>query len=248
MLAELQRDFARAVRGDAMALPRVPVDPAGLSAERRIAVYRNHHRISLGAALAANFPTAVKVVGEEALQALALSYLAIDPPRDACLVSYGAGFPAFLESDPRSQSLVYLGDVARLDLALNRADQAADAASFTPSRLAALDEGQLAALVVAPHPSMALLRSPYPLLRIRALAQQPEAAGGVSLNEGGVRLMIWRRDEAAFCASLDYQTDAFVAALAAGTPLGDAAKQIDPAALPNALACFVLSGAFVATS
>ena len=247
MLAELQRNFARAVRGDALAVARIGIDPVGLNPERRLAVYRNHHRISLSAALAANFPTVVKLVGEDAFQALALSYLAIDPPRDACVAAYGAGFPTFLESDPRSQSLVYLGDVARLDWALNRAEQAADAASFTPTRLAALDEGELAALVVAPHPSMALLRSPYPLLRIRALAQLPEAEGAVSLNEGGVRLMIWRRDAAAFCANLDYQTDAFVAALAAGAPLGEAAKQIDPAALPNALVSFVLSGAFVAT-
>src|SRR4051794_30938587 len=105
MLAELQRDFARAVRGDALAVPRLGITAAGLNAERRIAVYRNHHRISLAGALAVNFPTVGKVIGEAAFEALALSFLAIDPPRDACVAAYGSGFPAFLESDPRAQGL-----------------------------------------------------------------------------------------------------------------------------------------------
>ncbi len=124
VLAELQHDFARALRGDALAVPRIGIDAAGLNAERRVAVYRNHHRISLAAALAANFPTVVKVIGEQAFEALALSYLAFDPPRDACLAAYGGGFPAFLESDPRAQGLVYLGDVAWLDWAQNVAERA----------------------------------------------------------------------------------------------------------------------------
>src|SRR3954462_2606640 len=92
MLAELQRDFARAVRGDALAVPQLGIDAGGLNAERRVAGYRNHHRSSLAGALAANFPTVVKVIGEDAFQALALSFLAIDPPRDACVAAYGSGF------------------------------------------------------------------------------------------------------------------------------------------------------------
>src|SRR5687767_7151556 len=170
MLAELQRDFARAVRGDALAVARLGIDPVGLNAERRLAIYRNHHRISLAAALSANFPTVVKVIGEDAFQALALSYLAIDPPRDACVAGYGSGFPTFLESDPRSQSLVYLGDVARLDWVHNLAERADDLATFGAQHLAQLDAASLEALRLLPHPSLTLLRSPYPLLRIREVA------------------------------------------------------------------------------
>src|SRR3569833_1194551 len=192
MLAKLQSDFARAIRGDGQAVATLGVDPGNLNAERRVAVYRNHHRISLAGALAANFPTVVKVLGEPAFEALALSFLAIDPPCDAVVAAYGSGFPAFLESDPRSQSLVYLGDVARLDWAQNLAERADDFPTFTAAHLAEMDAARLEALRLKRHPSLTVLRSPYPLLRIREVAAGREE--GVSLDAGGVDLMIWRKE------------------------------------------------------
>ena len=242
MLAELQRDFARAVRGDALAIPRVGVDPTGLNAERRLAVYRNHHRISLAAVLAANFPTVVKVIGADAFQALALSFLAIDPPRDACVVAYGAGFPAFLEADPRSQSLVYLGDVARLDRALNLAERADDLAAFTGAHLAQCDDLEM--LRLQPHPSLTLLRSTYPLRKIRAVAAGTEE--GASLDAGGDDLMVWRKAGAVTCLALDRTAFGFVSALASARPLAEAAQGLAPERLPQLLAEYVLTDAFLA--
>lgn len=244
MLAELQRDFARAVRGDALAIARLGIDPVGLNAERRIAVYRNHHRISLAGVLAANFPTVVKVIGEDALQALALSYLAVDPPREPCVAGYGGGFPVFLESDPRSQSLVYLGDVARLDWAENVAERADNLATFGAGQLAQMDAARLESLRLLPHPSLTLLRSPYPLLRIRDVAAGREE--GASLDAGGVDLVIWRKAGVVTCAALDRAAIAFMAALVSGQPLAAAAQGLALDRLPVLLAECVLSDAFLA--
>jgi hypothetical protein len=244
MLAELQRDFARAVRGDALAVPRLGVDPVGLNAERRIAVYRNHHRISLAAALAANFPTVVKVIGEQAFEALALSFLAINPPREASLAAYGGGFPAFLESDPRAQSLVYLGDVARLDWACNVADRADDLPSFSAQHLAALDPDRLAALRLKPHPSLTLLPSLYPLLQIRDVAAG--LAEAASLDAGGVDLMIWRKAGLVSIVALEKGPALFIRALASGQALAEGAESLAPECLPEYLAELVLGGAFLA--
>jgi hypothetical protein len=244
MLAELQRDFARAVRGDALAVPLLGIDAVGLNAERRIAVYRNHHRISLAAALAANFPTAVKVIGDDAFQALALSFLAIDPPRDACVAAYGSGLPAFLERDPRSQGLVYLGDVARLDWALNLAERVDDLATFNAEHLAQLDPARLEALHLKPHPSLTLLSSLYPLLRIREVAAGAEE--GVSLEAGGIDLMIWRKAGVVTCAALDRAGFDFIRALATGQTLAEAAESLAPERLPELLAQYVLCDAFLA--
>jgi len=243
MLAELQRDFARAVRGDALAVPRLGIDPGALNAERRVAVYRNHHRISLAGALAANFPTVVKVIGEDAFQALALSFLAIDPPREPSLAAYGAGFPAFVESDPRSQNLVYLGDVARLDWALNVAARADDLPGFSAACLAKVDPEQLGLLRLKPHPSLTLLSSLYPLLRIRDVAAGLEE--GASLNDGGVDLMIWRKAGAVTCMTLDRPAALFLRALANGQTLAEAAEGLSAERLPELLAQFVLSDAFL---
>ena len=242
MLAELQRDFVRALRGDALAIRELEIEAAGIGADRRVAVYRNHHRISLAGALAANFPTVVQVIGEQAFDALASSFLAIDPPRDTCVAAYGAGFPAFLESDPRARSLIYLGDVARLDWAMNLAERADDVAAFTSAHLAALDEAQLENLRLKPHPALTLLSSPYPLLRIRDVAAGVEE--GISLDEGGIDLMIWRKAGAVTRAALDRAAFDFVQALANGRTLAEATQGIAPQRLPDLLAHYVLSDAF----
>jgi hypothetical protein len=244
MLAELQRDFARAVRGDALAVPRLGIDAGDLNAERRVSVYRNHHRISLAAALAANFPTVVKVIGDQAFEALALSFLAIDPPREPSLAAYGAGFPAFVESDPRAQSLVYLGDVARLDWALNVAERADDLPGFSPHQLAALDADGLATLRLKPHPSLTLLSSLYPLLQIRDVAAG--LAENASLAAGGVELMVWRKAGVVTFVALERQAAIFIHALVHGQPLAEAAQSLQTECLPEYLAELVLSGAFLA--
>jgi hypothetical protein len=244
MLAELQRDFARAVRGDALAVPRLGIDATGLNAERRVAVYRNHHRLSLAGALAANFPTVVKVIGEQAFEALALSYLAIDPPRETSLAAYGAGFAAFIESDPRSQSLVYLGDVAQLDWAQNVADRADDLPTFTATHLAALDTVQLGMLRLNPHPSLTLLSSLYPLLQIRDVAAG--LAENASLDAGGVDLMVWRKAGVVTYVALERSAALFIRALTNRQPLAEAAESLPPECLPEYLAELVLSDAFLA--
>jgi hypothetical protein len=244
MLAELQRDFARAVRGDALAVPRLGIDAGALNAERRVAVYRNHHRISLAAALAANFPTVTKVIGEQAFEALALTFLAIDPPREPSLAAYGSGFPAFVESDPRAQSLVYLGDVARLDWALNVAERADDLPSFSAQHLASLDAEGLAALRLRPHPSLTLLSSLYPLLRIRDVALG--SAESASLDAGGVDLMVWRKAGVVTFVALERQAAVFIRALADGRPLAEAAQDLQPECLSEYLAELVLGNAFIA--
>ena len=243
MLAELQRDFARAVRGDALAVPRLDIEPTGLNAERRVAVYRNHHRISLTGALAANFPTVVKVVGEAAFQALAQSYLAVDPPREPSLAAYGGGFAAFLESDPRTQSLVYLGDVARLDWALNVAERADDLPTFSAHCLSGINPEQLGALTLKPHPSLTLLSSLYPLLRIREVAAGREERA--ALDAGGVDLMIWRTSCIPTAIPLDPAAFRFIRSLVEGKTLAEAAEDVLPERLPELLAQLVLSDAFL---
>ena len=98
-LADLQRDFAGAVRGQST-VGDIDIAGAGLAAERRIAIYRNHHRISLAGALAANFATVAALLGTSVFDGAAMSFIAAAPPAEPCLSAYGAGFPAFLDSEP----------------------------------------------------------------------------------------------------------------------------------------------------
>jgi hypothetical protein len=247
-LSELQRGFADAVRFAPASVEALDVQSTSLAPARRVAIYRNHHRISLVDALGANFATVRSVIGDQAFQALAADFIAIEPPTEPRLSQYGAGFADFLVRDRRVQDLPYLADVARLDWACNVAERAEDLPIFGPSHLEAA-QADLAGLTLTPHPSLSLIRSAYPLLRIRDLAQaQPEAGQGVSLAEGGVNLMVWRRDATTACEALDADAYRFMEKVAAGATLGVAAADLAPDRLSYVLARCLLTGAFTAQS
>jgi hypothetical protein len=241
-LADLQRGFAGAVRG-LSAGPGLAVAEAGLDPERRLAVYRSHHRLSLAGALAANFPTVAALLGET-FEKVAMDFVAVSPPLEPCLGAYGGGFAAFLENEPRLAALPYLGDVARLDWASNRAERADDVPVFEPADLERSSRHGLAELRLAGHPSLSLLRSRYPLLGIRDVAR--DGGAGVSLDEGGIRLMVWRRDNMVDCAELDAAVYRFITALSVGEPLAVAANDLPAERLADILARYVLTGAFTA--
>jgi hypothetical protein len=242
-LAELQRGFADAVRGRPAAVA-LPVAEAGLAADRRIAVYRNHHRISLAAALAANFPTVAALLGAQVFDGAAMEFVTASPPIEPCVSAYGAGFAEFLEAEPRLRAVPYIGDVARLDWAVNRAERADDIPVFGPADLERASRRGLADLRLTAHPSLSLLRSCFPLLAIRALARDPGAS--VSLDEGGAILMVWRRGTSVETAALDEAAYQFVTAMSVGEPLAVAARDLPPERLAGILAQTVLSGAFAA--
>ena len=242
-LGDLQRGFAGAVRGMPTA-GDLYVAEAGLAVDRRVAVYRNHHRISLVAALAANFPTVAALLGAQVFEGVALDFVAGSPPMEPCLSAYGAGFAAFLDAEPRLSAVPYIGDVARLDWASNKAERADDIPVFGPADLERSSRRGLADLRLTAHPSVSLLRSRYPLIKIRRIAQGSSA--GVSLDEGGVLLMVWRRGAVVDCAVLDAGAYQFIMAMAVGEPLAIAARDLPPERLAEFLAQYLLTGAFAA--
>jgi hypothetical protein len=244
-LFDLQRDFARAIRSESPVAHDLDIESGNLTSARRIAIYRNHHRISLATALAANFPTVARVVGAEPFHALALNFVAENPLRDPRLENYGDGLPEFLADDERLGDLPYIFDVARLDRALNRAERAPDAPIFGSEQLEALLATGLGDLRLWPHPTASLLSSRYPLLRIRELANAPDnSTMNVALDEGGVEVAIWCREDGVRCVALDHATYVFLGRLSAGDRLGEAIGSLDEDALPTVFAQYVITGFF----
>ncbi len=224
-LRDLQAAFAAHLEGeDRPGLADVVVGDT-IAAAARLRIHRHHVRQSLVGALAATFPTVQAIVGEAFFRTMAAGFALGDLPGQPVLAEYGAGFPAYVSGYGPAATLPYLGDVARLDWSLNLAYHAPMDARLAASDLAGMPAERLFELRLTLAAGAALVRSVWPIDRIWYAAQPAAPSGTVSLEEGPASVLVLRRPEDSVFASLDPAEAAFVAALAGGASLGEAAEE-----------------------
>ncbi|SLN21505.1 HvfC/BufC N-terminal domain-containing protein [Pseudooctadecabacter jejudonensis] len=158
-----QTDF-RAALLDPQAPPPPGVEnPDGTPATKRFDVYRNNVAVSLTDALEAAFPVVHKLVGTDFFRAMAGVYLRAHPPTSPLMMFYGTQMPEFLAAFGPAQSVPYLPDVARLELALRHSYHAADAAPVAPDALGQLPPDTLPHVTFAFAPAVQIVPSDHPL-------------------------------------------------------------------------------------
>src|SRR5579863_332129 len=217
-LLELQRTlreqlFGLATHGETLL--------AGDDGALRLGIYRNTGFGTLVNALRLSFPAVQRLVGAEFFEAAAREFIRLRPPRSAYLNDYGADFPGFLARYAPASAVVYLGDVAQLEWAVNRALHASDAARLDLGRLAALEQSALSQLSFTAHPALSLLRLEFPADAIwRAVLEQNDAAmAAIDLAAGPVHLLVERDAAGVQVRVLSAAAWDFTARLISGRPL-----------------------------
>ena len=105
---EFQRDFIRAIYGDAADTHGDASEVTALSALTRqpgFKVYRNTILKASLDALAANYPSVERLVGSDWFRAAALEHVRAAPPQQVCLIEYGQDFATFLAHFPPAADL-----------------------------------------------------------------------------------------------------------------------------------------------
>jgi hypothetical protein len=182
-LADLQREFAAALR-DPRRPPPVQVRGPGFTPDvRRFDVHRNNMTVSLVEALEASYPAVRRLVGEEYFSAVAREFVREHPPRSPVLLHYGSGFGDFLEAFPSAVGVPYLGDVARLEWARVVALHAADAEPDALTSLAGIPERDLEGLLLRLHPSLTLVSSRWPVASLWRACCEAVGSDEVRMDE-----------------------------------------------------------------
>jgi hypothetical protein len=222
-LADVQAEFAAALRDPGLGVPEGIVDPDRDPAPRRFAVYRNNVTTGLVDAIAGAYPAVRRIVGEEFFRAMARGYVAAEPPCSPVLMEYGKTFADFIAGFAPAASLPYLADVARLERAWREAYHAAEAVPLGPADLAGIGEAEVAGTTVRLHPSLRLIRSRYPVLTVWKMNAGDGPVHPVDFAAGGEDALIVRPDAEVTVRAVPPGGAAFVAALEEGRALGQAA-------------------------
>jgi len=222
-LAELQADFAAALTDPVRPAPIGLRRQAKLAQSRRFDVHRNNRMVSLIEALESTFPAVRRLVGADFFKAAARTYIRLMPPRSPVLLLYGETFGDFLDTFEPARGVPYLGDVARLEWARLSAYHAAHAEPLGIGCLAEVPEASLRDLRFTLHPSLRLLRSRFPVASLWAVTSCGAPAGEVEMSRGE-EIAVLRPMLSVELRVLPPGGHAFMAALAAGATLGEAAE------------------------
>ncbi len=179
-----QTEFTDALLNPDLAIPEGLVDHMGRPAGKRFDVYRNNVVVSLIDAMETAFPVIHKLVGDVFFKAMAGVYVRLHPPTSPLLMFYGKELPVFLETFEHTQTLAYLPDVARLELARRDSYHAKDSAAIAPEALANIAPDALMGASFTLSPAMCVLSSPYPILSLwnmNMIADAPKPQPGAEI-------------------------------------------------------------------
>jgi hypothetical protein len=213
--------FAAALLDPDAPLPAGIATQPGASPAARYSVYRNNVIVGLVDALRARFPVTLRLVGEEFFHAMAREFARAHPPQDPVLMRYGDALPDYIETFLPAQSLPYLADVGRLEIAWSEAWSAAEAPVLHAADLQGHTPEELLSSRVSLHPALRGLRSAYPVGSLWSAHQgtgEPVAPG----TWEGESVLVTRPDADVQLRLLPAGALTAVSALADGASLQDA--------------------------
>ena len=243
-LLELQDSFAAALRAGAdAAVVDAAARTCALTPAANLSIYRHNAAHAFHSALALSFPVLQRRVGNDYFRQLAHHYRERSPSRSGDLHWVGGGFAEFLAEHLRDGDYAWLADLARLEWAREAASVCAESAAVGADALAAFAPEALEHLVFSFQPSLALIRSPFPVFSVW-IANQADNAPPVDQSLGQECGMVLLRSAEVEVAKLAPDLFSYLSALAGGSSLGEAmtAAEVDEARLTQILGYVFESG------
>lgn len=227
-LRDLQARFLEELR-ERMGDEELPASGAFLeppvgSAVERWRIYREGYRLRLVEAIRNDYEAVARIVGPDPFRALIERYLEAHPPSAHDIGRAGDRLATFLASDPLTEKLPFLPDLARFEAALAASLVAADPAPIDRQALAALPPDDLLDLPLTLASGAQLLLSDWPVGDLWALRDRPDEEISLELEGRPARLVVHRDGLAVKWRELEDDEAVFLSGITAtadGTTLAD---------------------------
>lgn len=229
-LRDLQRQFMAALYDPDAPGPVAAIAGNGLTPEGRFRIYRSSCGESHVAALRVTYPAVLALVGDAFFDQTARGYRRAHPSRSGNVQEFGGDLGDYLQTLAACRAYPYLPDVARLEWLRQDTILAPEAATVEPGAFIERVQAATAPVHAVLHPSLHLLKSPYPVLRVWRYALNPSPES-LTLGDEGECVALWREDGEVAMGAIDPASFACITAMQQGATL-DAARaaavELDP--------------------
>lgn len=186
-----------------------------------MSIYRNNMISSLVQTLFSTYKMIVKIVGEDFFRQMAKEYIDSYPSASGNLHDYGEYLGDFVAEYPPAFNLPYLSEVALFEWTCHVLQDASDSQPLDIKNLESLSPDKFQELRFSLHPASRLIQFQYPILRIMDLCKG-EVEDEINLDEGGVNLLLIRRELEIILVPLSLADYTFLSALGRNEALGEA--------------------------
>ena len=221
-LREVQQGFAQAILDPAQS-PEIDgflVTPPNGSIDDRITAYSEGYPSRIEEALSSLFPATQHLAGNTSFCGLARGYASSVPQPSYSLSEVGDSFPNFLRQHPLMESLPFLGDLCELELRIARSFHARDRETLDPNSLQGWSEEQWETAVVGFQPSVFVLASDWPLIRLWEARNIDREEIDIDLAASQDHVLVRRAGLDVVCETIDADEYEALQALLRGAPLG----------------------------
>lgn len=179
------------------------MSPKNTHDPKRWTIYNHNWLFGHIKALSLTYPVCNRLVGDSFFEAMAKDYVQSNFSTYFSLNAYGANFSEFIQHFSPASSLAYLADVARMEWIVHKVFIGPSNQIMNLSKISEIIDqlDKYPKVIISLIQNGHLLKSKYPIHKIWETNQENfEGDDLVNLNEGGVRLFIWRPE-------LDLQID-----------------------------------------
>jgi len=196
-LAKLQRNFISDCLSGKLTEENTrlakDIDTQSISASGLMGIYQTSAIGNIINSMKLTYPVIEKLVGDVFFRAMCKQYILSHWPKTANMDDYGSDFAHFLSEFEHVNHLIYLEDVARLEWLFHQSSLANDALTTDWKLLAKVSESEVLKLKFELAPSVALIKSDFPIEKIWRMNQlNAPQEGTIEILDSETLLLLYR--------------------------------------------------------